>query len=459
MKFYTKLLPLLFFFLVSSSYAQFNTVVPVEVGKTPTFISGYYDFVSHDYLLIILTLGYDANFNGFEDPGDEKPALYKISYTSVLNGNLQAQKVVDFPFASLPFPTRIGIDASKNLIVLPDTNFGIAFYQITDGNKTKSIYPFKEWNFPPDASISAISYSNNLLLVSVRGNGINHFFIVNPETSEIVFETATETNTQQALIQNNKLFILCEGNFGSSDSKLIIYDILDINPNGFNIMYNKTIDLGDTGNHLALMDENNILITINGSHEIHILNTQTLEISKTIKLPTSGYDGPRESNFFENNYILTTAFDGNLYTFDKDGNQIGKTNLYSKLEGLFSISYPTLNFYLVAVTSPFTNNYLPNNQIFILVNFSNVEVAKDLLSLSSSPNPASEFCKIVLPYDVSSKANIEIFTDNGEIAQKLSFNLAGKELLFPVNYLANGIYFAKITFEDKILTIPFVVSH
>lgn len=459
MKAYTKLFPLLFFFISSSSFAQFNAVVPVEVGKSPTYISGYYDFVLHDYLLLVTTLGYDANFNSVEDPDDEKPALYKVSYTSVVSGNLQAQKIVDLPFASLPFPTRIGIDAASNLIILPDTNFGIAFYQISDGTKTKTIYPFKESNLPPDTYISAISYSNNLLLVSVRGTATNQFFIVNPETSEIIFETATETNPQQALIQNNKLLILCEGTFGSSNSKLIVYDILDINPNGFNIIYNKTIDLGDTGNHLALMDENNILITINGSHEIHILNTQTLEISKTIKLPTSGYDGPRESNFFNNQYILTTAFDGNLYTFDKDGNQIGKTNLNAKLEGLFSVSFPTLNFYLVAVTSPFTNTYSPNNQIFILVNLSNVEETKDLLSLSASPNPASEFCKIVLPYSVSSKATIEIFTNNGETVQQLLINLVGKELLFPVNHLANGIYFAKVTFEDKILTIPFVVSH
>jgi len=456
---------ILTFFSANLAFGQFNTILPVEVGKSPTFITGYYDFVAHDYILLILTYGYDANFDGIEDPDDEKPAIYKISYTSILGGSIAAQKLSDLPFASLPFPTRIGLDNTKNLLIIPDSNLGISFYNISNGSKIKTIYPFLQPNppyepiNPSDYTISAISYSNGFLLVSLRGGEADKFHIVDPETNRIYFETNTNPNPQQAIVQNNKLFILCEGTLGSNDSKLIVYNLISFEPNNFEIMFNNELDIGSVGNHLSFMDDNHLLITMNGSHEVHILNTQTLEIVKTIKLPTTDFNGPRESNFFKNNFILTTAFDGNLYTFDLNGSFVGKTTLDAKLEGLFSIAYESLNFSVVAVTSPFLQDYSPNNKIFVLVNFSNVKDFIETQDVQIFPNPVKDFCKITLPNDIQSKTVVDIFNANGERIKSFTLNFAGKELLFPINDLTNGVYFARINGGGSIWTVPFVITH
>jgi hypothetical protein len=468
MKSLTTFFAILFFLLAPrNSFAQLNTIFPIEVGKEPSYITGYYDFAAQDYILLIITNGYDANFNGVEDSGDEKPAIYKISFTSELFGSNTVQKIADLPFASIPFPTRVGLDMGKNTIILPDTNLGISFYNITDGSKIKTIYPFSNPEppyqplDPSKARVSGISFYNGFLLVSIRAPELeaNKFYILEPEQNKIYFETNVDPNPQQAIVQNKKLFILCEGTFGSDNSTLIVYDLKNMAPNDFEIMYNSQLNIGSAGNHLSPLDSNQILITMNGSHEIHILNTQTLEITKTIKLPTTGYDGPRESNVFQNNLILTTAYDGNLYTYHTNGNFVGKKTFDGKLEGLFSIYYEPLNFSVVAVTSPFLQDYSPNNKIFVLVNFSDVPDLIKTQDFQISPNPVSDFCKLILPSDIQSTATVDIFSSNGERIKSFTLNFAGKELLLAVNDLSNGVYFARISGGSRIWTIPFVIAH
>jgi hypothetical protein len=113
----------------------------------------------------------------------------------------------------------------------------------------------------------------------------------------------------------------------------------------------------------------------------------------------------------------------------------------------------------VAVTSPFLQDYSPNNKIFVLVNFSDVPDLIKTQDFQISPNPVSDFCKLILPSDIQSTTTVDIFSSNGERIKSFTLNFAGKELLLAVNDLSNGVYFARISGGSRIWTIPFVIAH
>ncbi|ROL56392.1 T9SS C-terminal target domain-containing protein [Bacteroidetes/Chlorobi group bacterium Naka2016] len=443
------------FLFVSNSQVP-NVPIPITVGPQPTYINGYYNFSQNDYRLVVTSLGVDANFNGVEDPGDQKPALYTISINEIMSGKFSGTVLRELDFGSLPFPTRIYVDINGNFAYVPN-KLKIDKISLENGDIIYSLNPFANQTLPEDAFIQSVFVYSGLVFVTVQGTNINNFYIFEEQTSEIFFESAAELYPQQILVIGNYLLILCEGTFGQNDSKLMIYQISDLASKL--IVYVNTIDIGDTGNHLYPVGTDKVIVTMNGSHQVHIINLATAEIEKTIQFPTTGFDGPRESAIVSQNYIVSTAYDGNLYIHNFEGVKTGQTFVGDKLEGLFAYTFPNpnMNFTIVAATSPFKPDYTPNDKVYLFVNFSDVKESLEALTAKLYPNPAKDFVQIYLNTDSSAPVEIQIVDQMGRNVEKFSFNIAGKEILLPINTISDGLYFAKVSSNGRIQSIPFVV--
>lgn len=452
----SKLFLLAFFISSLSLLSQVNTPIPIAVGPQPTFIDGYFNFTQNDYKLVVATLGIDQNFDGKQDSGDVKPALYQISVEQIMSGNLKGSLLTELEFGSLPFPTRIYLDKIGNFAFVPN-KLSIHKILLESGVIITTINPFENTQLPPDSYISSIYYFNGYLFIGVAGLNQNSFYIIKENTLDILFETAVEHNPIQSIVVDNYLFILNEGLFGQNNSKLWIYEIKSFEQ--WEIVFVKEIEIGDTGNHLAKVGNDKILITMNGSHQVHIFNVQNLEIEKTIQLPTKLYDGPRESRTIQGNIIVTTAYDGNLYSFDFNGNLLGKINVENKLEGLFAYTLPNpnMNFSIVAATSPFLPNYQPNDKVYLFLNFIN-SVESVNLGPNIFPNPANDFVNFDFSKSYEFPVIIEIIDNLGRKLKEYKFDFLGSKVQLPTGDLPVGSYFARIVASEKSKLVHFVVA-
>ncbi|MCX7879583.1 MAG: T9SS type A sorting domain-containing protein [Ignavibacteria bacterium] len=458
-----KLLLLTLLIIISSLsvFGQGTAPTQITVGKTPTFVTGFYDFQKHDYFIYVISLGYDQDFNRKEDPGDEKPAIYYTSYTQVLAGKFTANKLIDLPFGTLPFPTRIAFDNVQKTIFTPGPNNTIEKYSLQSGEKLKTYEPFKNLTLPADIYISSIYYKNNKLFISVvseTSEDMHQLFIYDENSESLIFDTKTEPYPIQSLVIGNHLFILCSGLSNSNNSKLWIYSI---NFNPFEMLFLKELDLGDTGNHLSSFNDSLLVITMNGTHQVHLVDLANLNIVRTIQFPTTDWNGPRESVEFRKSAIVTTAYDGNLYIHSLDGNLLSKVNLGNKLEGIFAYSFESqmINFNFAIVTSPFLANYQPNDKVIAFLNFSNVDNSVANKISYAFPNPSIDYIKIKIQDEQADINSIEIVDMMGNIVAKYTFTIFGSEIMLPTNELPNGTHFARIISNSKIIdVVPFVVN-
>ncbi len=439
----------------------------VEVGKSPTFVYGYYDFLAHDFRLEFFTIGYDGNFDKKEDPGDEKPGWYRLSYSKIIAGNAEPEKIRDFPFASMIFPPRIAVDNVRGLVFAPDTNLKIAQYKLSDGTFIGNFFAIDSNASNNEFSITGISQYNKFLFISIRYSGTSNTSykkdfvnVINLETKEKILTIPAPPMVQQTLAAEDKLFILGEGYFGTESSQIFVYDISNLKYGNVDVDSLATINIGNTGNHIGLSSTNKLLVTVNGSHTIHIINTDNLQIEKTIQLPTTGYNGPRETQPFGENTIITTAYDGKLYLHNIDGTSLSPINFGNKLEGLFTYvsSNPNIKFDIVVVTSPFKDDYSPNNVAYIMVNFTSVG-EEDPSKVYLYPNPANSFIRINIENPINSPNKLEIVDNLGNIIRTYSYNLLGSEILLSIDDVPSGTYFARIISDKSRYIVPFVVTH
>ncbi len=429
--------------------------IPITVGPSPTYINGFFSFTKNDYKLIVTTLGIDANFNGIEDSGDVKPALYQISLNKILTGNYQGDMLTELEFASLPFPTRIYVDNSGNFAYVP-SKLSLKKILLETGNIISTINPFKNLELPEDAIITSVYLMDNLIFLTVHGTEFDKLYIIDENTNQILVDTNTDPYPIQTIVAGKYLFILTEGTFGQNNSKLWVYEI--DNTQGLYLNYAKEFDIGDGGNHIFNYQNNKLLITMNGSHEILILDIPNLQIEDTIKTPTTGFDGPRESNVVGDNAIVVSAYDGNLYTFDFNGNQLSKISLNSKLEGIFSYSLnPVLNYYIVAVTSPFLLDYSPNDKVYLFVNFSNVEESSLQTKVKLYPNPSRDYISLKFEEIYADILHLSIVNVMGQTVKEYQFKFAGDGIKVPVDDLPIGSYAVHISYDGKNFAIPFSI--
>lgn len=457
----------IFFLSVIATYlfTQFGfTPVEVTVGKTPTFIYGYYDTNIHDFKLLVITAGVDANFNQVKDPGDENPAIYSVSYASFSSGNFTATKLTELPFALLPFPVRPSIAPSRNSIFIP-IGKNINEYNISDGSLINSFVPFDTNTIGLTSYFPAgVFYHEelNYLFVSLRTvEGVDKIHIFDLSDFSIIDSIPVPKNPQQILTFENNLYVLCEGIFGSRDSKIFQMPLSTI---GTGNHENTIVTLGDGANHLTTVSttsEKYIIVTMNGDGEIHALDPNTLSFVYTLKLPASGFDGPRETYIHSGEVVYITAYNGNIYF--KGGEALDSIVIGNKLESIFGYKSPNpmINFEILAVSSPFKMDYLPNDKIYILLNFSSVEkqLEANPYEFTLYPNPSSDFIVLKIGEQILSPVEIEFVDIFGKTIAHYHFNLIGRDVILPIFDLKPGTYFARINGNNLTKSIPFTAVH
>lgn len=455
-----------FFFLLFLTLILFSqygfTPIELTVGKEPTFIYGYYDIQVHDFKLLVVTSGFDSNFNGVKDPGDENPAIYSISYQSFSQGNMNGTKLADLPFVMLPFPLRPGIAPTRNSIFLPIGNI-IQEYNFTDGSTGVAFPAFDTTASFTAYTISGVYYDSviNYSFISLRtyGAGQDRINVIDHTDYSIVDSIFVPANPQQILVFEDKLYILCEGTFGSNDSKLISVELSTIGTNNHQI---QTLDLGDGANHLTTVtsgDKKYIVATMTAAGEIHFINPTTFSTDLSSKVPASGYDGPRETIVFGGEIPYITAYNGNLYV-QRTLNQLDSIPFGAKLESIFGYKSPNplINFEILALTSPFKMDYSPNDKVYVLLNFSGVqEKILHTENFKLYPNPASDLVILKVGEPVQSPVEVEFLDLFGSKVAQYHFNLIGSEVALPVTNLTQGTYFARINGKATSKTIPFAI--
>lgn len=104
-----------------------------------------------------------------------------------------------------------------------------------------------------------------------------------------------------------RLYVLNEGAFGSPTSSITLFDY---KANAFG-------DLGDGANHL-LANENAVAVTMNGTHEVLLLDPTTFTVLRRIATGTSSLDGPRETLLLPNGQLLATTYAGDIRLLNND---------------------------------------------------------------------------------------------------------------------------------------------
>jgi hypothetical protein len=171
----------------------------------------------------------------------------------------------------------------------------------------------------PSLKITAITALQNdgkeiALMYSSKKDYVSpgEFTIFSLANKTVLFSTYIGINPQHILAfpesQTLMCAILCEGTFGSNDSK--IFFVLKPNSNNPNISID-SIDIGDTGNYLA--ESNGILLAVmNGSHEITAINLEDRTLIGKFPVGTSGYNGPREAVIDPSGIVFVSTYNSDI---------------------------------------------------------------------------------------------------------------------------------------------------
>lgn len=437
------------FFFVSFSFlkAEFwkYNLGSFDVGKQP--VGFIYDDINKT--INIFCMGYDQNFDGSKDDGDFSPSWWQAS---LYDPNNPEGKIIEnpyfvreFEFGSFQFPFRPGYSYP---IIYYSSNNKIETYNI--GNNEKFT------NNLPEISSSALTANKNYLLISHSPSFTDPGFvyIFDLTKNQFVDTLKAGVNVQRAFFYgDNKIIVLNEGNYGANNSNIQIFK-------KSNDKYESeiTITTGDATNHTSIIDD--ILIaTNNGSHDLTIIDLTKNEILKKIKLPTEGFNGPRETIYSPTlNQIITSTYNGKIYVHNFEGDLLETIETEGNPEGLLLIESPVP---LLFVANEFIKeSYEPNSSFQIL---SNMVLSKDEISNTKPEFIINSFTNAIEINNTdfhNKNLSIMIFNSLGKLIHKEQKLHRGNKIsmdLSPMN-LANGSYFLIIQDAFKTYSFPFILS-
>ncbi len=282
------LLPLL---LLAQQYRWEFVRTHAALGKTPLGLfwgprESDPDPTSTAY---VLCAGFDANFNGQNDPGDEPPSI-TVAWEE--NGG-EASLNVRLPWGVPSFPLRPAVVRQNEQFVLylPRRD------RVSRHTLLPAINPFHE-DTVLRSPAQAVLVLGDTLFVSQRISS-------DPEVGLILrlipgqglvdtIRLSSCPNIQQLLwdARRRQLIVLCEGIFGQRNS------VLHFLPNAKD-SNSALVPIGDTGNSMLLAGDT-LVVVANGSHEVYLIDPATrLWHRMPLEIGTSGYGGPREAILLE----------------------------------------------------------------------------------------------------------------------------------------------------------------
>lgn len=386
----------------------------------------------------IICYGIDKNYNDIYEEGDEYPSLWRlnIGMTTSLNSMsdfiFETEKIRDFPFGSIGIPFRPAIDKDTLYIC----QLGKISSYLLNGEDLGEIF-YRN-------NAVAVSKKDNKLFVSVRESmDTNYVLVYDLIKKEIIDSIPAYQMVQQTLpIGDDMLAILCEGDWGSNNSKIIFAKV----DGKHEILY--TMIVGNEGNHIT--NRKNLFAITTGDNMLLVYNVQPqgFELISAINLPTSGFDGIRESIFYNDSIIFTSSWDSHIYISDLTDISLPKfLDAKGKAEGMAFANFLDTYTILIITNQFVTGTYLPDNKITIYSNFPITSVSENYLSKKTKlyPQPIKDLG--ILEFENINSENISkaaVYNILGEYlgdAEIITNNFAGK-LLFKFSNLnlSQGTY-------------------
>jgi hypothetical protein len=439
-------------FVVSSSY---KTLVPrqplgIHIGNGAAHI---------------LCGEVDANFNGKQDIGDTPASWVRVP---LRNDSLDWNNAKTSRFEwgdGIGFPSRPAFDSSAQRLYLAQRGRIRIFDTRTQTLLRDTLLIVDSLalsTFGTTGTISALSIDAAMgrLFVSLRGRSTSAVVEVDIATSRIVTRYTAGIFVQQTIPYTTTtgkkgVAILNEGAFGSNTSTLMLaHSPQDI----------KTIPIGNTGNHLLRVGDE-IVATMNGSHELKVINLNDEQIVRTIPTITSASNGPRESIYLPRlNSIAVTTYAGEVRAYNyANGTTRATEYTNSKSEGIGYLPDGS-----ILVANVFLENSYASDSTVSMIKFRITSSVRDnSLALSHStiaPNPVNGTARITLQSAsnlVGGDISVTLVNALGAFIAELPFERHDNTLETIVNTdelaLAQGMYFVRVRTVQGMTALPLYV--
>jgi hypothetical protein len=433
----------------STLYSEYKLSDTFEVGIRPAGI-----YSDKDSALHIFCSGWDGNYNTIYEPdsGDVKPTHWKLS--KYLDKPVLIS-TMDWPPLDIPFRPYAG----NEYMYLPHGD-KIEIIKLKDAAPVDSIVGIKA---------AAVSEFLDYLVLSVRVDADmdwvidTNLVIIYDMAQGIINDTLGAWHyVQQTLPFQVEgeiyLAVLCEGNFFvPDDSKLLIYSYKN---EQFTEV--KSINVGAGGNHLFL-DDNFLVVTSNGSRDVHFILVDNFETMFTISIPASEWDGPRESmatagEFWGDYQAISACWDGNVYMYNpfEEMPYLEAVETAGKAE---SIQFMGEDIY---VAHPYKKgSYNPSNLISKLSKVTSV-CPQEKVDISIYPNPASNYLIIDGLTCSENSTEAQIYSIEGiKVGEIWSLISNGAKKIIPLSNLnlSNGVYILRIGDPSKEKHFPITIMN
>ncbi len=390
--------------------------------------------------------GHDANFNFKFDEGDIRASAYdyKSKYSNPI------VKAKDLMLESVSFNLRPGVDELEAKVYIPSSDYIF-------------IYPFPFFNKKLDSvnvpNCRAAEVDENSLYVA-SGDYTNPGKIYKYIKFNLELKDSIETDLlpfQIMSLPNSTLAYLNEGTFGTPNGKLVF-----VNSVFEKFEKAKEIILGDTPNHIAKCGDY-LYITLNGSHKVIIVDWMSQNVLDSILIPTTGYDGPRQTLVLNPNnsanykdfYFYTTAYDCHVY-YGQGTSIIDKSENNSKKRE--AIGYFPDNGAII-VTDVSNADYSPANTVTVYLPTVGVN-EQNISNLSIYPNPLKNIINIKLNDIDNADCSIKIYDVLGNTVSQANTQIISGGLSYDISNLSlsNGTYYININTSDKLYKSKFVIK-
>lgn len=449
-----------FFASASVAHAQlYSTSGLVTVSPQPLVVLVGTDAVH------VLCGEVDGNFNGVQDAGDTPASWVRLPLRS---GSLDQQSAQTLRFAwgdGIGFPSRPAFDSEGQTLYFAQRGRIRSFdtrSQTLRRDTLLLIDSLARSTFNTTGTVSALSIdaASGRLFVSLRGSSTSAVVEVDIANSHVVTRYPAGVFVQQTIPYTTStgkkgVAILNEGAFGTNTSTLM----LARSPQEMT-----TLNIGNTGNHLLRVGDE-IVATMNGSHELKVINLNENRIARTIAVGTTGFDGPRETAYIQQlNHYAVTAYDGKVRFFNAaTGATRGTVNTNSKSEGLAFLPDNSL-----LVADAFGANSFASASTLSRISFVTNSVRENSLALTRSsiaPNPVSGMARISLQAASSlgyGDISLTLVNTLGSHVATLPFERQENTIEATLNTeelgLASGLYFVQLRTAQGMTALPLFIT-
>ncbi len=372
---------------------------------------------------------------------------------------------------SLSFPLRAAFDASANQLALVGSKAvgGNALY-ILDFNDSE-VVPYPIFSDPDaEGELFGVSDGGDYWLVTERPLNFAplpcYVHMVRKHVGQRVARVLTTGSfvltaeviptTVDGLTQ---VYILHEGNFGSTDALL-----------GFAGYAAEALkgDLGIGANHILHglnADQQEVTaVTMNGGHEVVMLDLKggtdgSPSVSSKVSTETTGFDGPRESilaDMFSGVYtnpMFVSSYSGDVLLVG-DGTIKGKVATNSKNEGIATLGSQVYvaNAYDVGTFNAGTSISILS---LILTSVDGGSNVSGTTLAQNYPNPVQSWTAIPFSLEAPSSVTVALYSVTGELVAELAhrqLEAGNHELLFDASELQSGSYIYTLHVGERTLT-------